>query len=73
VLETDTWHVMMQLADGKVRNVSAANAADMVKEGWTLLDVRPPNEVEKVRVFSSLDSKLCKTSTMTHESTYGSS
>lgn len=43
-----------QLADGKVRNVSAANAADMVKEGWTLLDVRPPNEVEKAPLVDAV-------------------
>lgn len=30
-------------------NVSAKGAGDLMKEGWVLLDVRPPTETDKVR------------------------
>ena len=33
-----------------MRNVSASNAVDMIKDGWTLLDVRPPEEIAKAGV-----------------------
>ena len=29
-------------------NVTAKQAGEMIKEGWTVLDVRPPNEIEQV-------------------------
>jgi len=37
-----------QVSDGRVKSVSAASAGDLISDGWTLLDVRPPHEVEKV-------------------------
>ena len=43
-----TRHV--QVSDGRVKSVSAASAGDLVSDGWTLLDVRPPHEVQKVRL-----------------------
>ncbi len=45
----------LQIATGKVRNVTAPNAADLMKEGWTLLDVRPPQEIEKVGVKGAVE------------------
>lgn len=33
-----------------MRNVTAANAGELVKEGWVLLDVRPPAEIAKAGV-----------------------
>ena len=43
----------VQVSDGRVKSVSAASAGDLVSDGWTLLDVRPPHEVQKVRQRSS--------------------
>lgn len=37
-----------QLADGRVKNVSAATAGELLADGFVLLDVRPPEEVAKV-------------------------
>lgn len=38
-----------QIREGKVQNVSAKEAGKLVKEGWVLLDVRPPTEIANVR------------------------
>lgn len=42
------------MAEGRVRNVSTEEAAGLLKEGWKLLDVRPPSEVNKVAVKDAL-------------------
>jgi len=39
-----------QLSDGRVKNVSASTAGELLADGWTLLDVRPPQEVQKAAV-----------------------
>jgi rhodanese-related sulfurtransferase len=39
----------MQVRDGKVQNVTAKEAGALMKEGWVLLDVRPPQEIANVR------------------------
>eukprot|EP00878_Enallax_costatus_P045879 GHUV01055400.1.p2 GENE.GHUV01055400.1~~GHUV01055400.1.p2 ORF type:complete len:149 (-),score=21.95 GHUV01055400.1:171-617(-) len=39
-----------QVKDGIVMNVSNKTAGEMMAEGWVLLDVRPPGEVDKVGV-----------------------
>lgn len=39
-----------QVKDGTVTNVSASAAAEMMQQGWALLDVRPPGESGKVGV-----------------------
>jgi rhodanese-related sulfurtransferase len=44
-----------QLAEGKVRNVTATNAAELMKEGWVLLDVRPPAEIAKAGVVGATE------------------
>ena len=41
----------VQVSDGRVKSVSAASAGDLVSDGWTLLDVRPPHEVQKVKAL----------------------
>lgn len=38
-----------QVREGKVMNVSAKEAGNMLNDGWVLLDVRPPNEIAKAR------------------------
>lgn len=38
-----------QVREGKVMNVSAKEAGNMLNDGWMLLDVRPPNEIAKAR------------------------
>lgn len=40
---------LRQVRDGKVQNVTAAEAGQLVKDGWVLLDVRPPTEIAQVR------------------------
>lgn len=44
-----------QLAEGKVRNVTASNAVELMNEGWTLLDVRPREEIQKVGVKGAVE------------------
>jgi hypothetical protein len=38
----------------QVRNISASDVAGMASEGWVVLDVRPPNEVEKAPVSGAV-------------------
>jgi len=45
--------------EGRVRSVSAEEAVALVQSGeWALLDVRPPEEVEKGKMADSLDVPL---------------
>lgn len=39
----------LQVRDGRVRNVRAKEVPGLLKDGWTLLDVRPSSELDKVR------------------------
>ncbi|KAK9823713.1 hypothetical protein WJX72_004845 [[Myrmecia] bisecta] len=39
-----------QVREGKVKNVTAGAAGDMMKDGWVLLDVRPETEYKKASV-----------------------
>lgn len=39
----------------QVRNVNAKDAAALMKSGWVMLDVRPPNEVKKARVVGAVE------------------
>lgn len=39
-----------QIRDGRVKSVDTRGAGQLMKEGWVLLDVRPPNEVAKVAI-----------------------
>lgn len=43
------------MAQGKVRNVTAENAAQLMQEGWVLLDVRPQSEIEKAGVKGAVE------------------
>lgn len=45
----------LQVAQGNVRNVTAANAAQLMNEGWVLLDVRPPQEIEMAGVKGAVE------------------
>jgi rhodanese-related sulfurtransferase len=51
--ETDM--IRPQVAQGKVRNVTAENAAQLMQEGWVLLDVRPQSEIEKAGVKGAVE------------------
>ena len=37
-----------QVRDGKVTNITCGDVPKMLEEGWVVLDVRPPSEVENV-------------------------
>ncbi|KAL3141731.1 hypothetical protein ABBQ32_004413 [Trebouxia sp. C0010 RCD-2024] len=43
-----------QIREGRVKNVTCAAAGQMMKEGWTLLDVRPKSEHKKASVDGSV-------------------
>lgn len=43
-----------QLADGRVKNVSAATAGELLADGFVLLDVRPPEEIAKAEVVGAV-------------------
>jgi len=44
-----------QLTDGRVKNVSAATAGELLADGWELLDVRPPYEISKAAVKGAVE------------------
>jgi len=44
-----------QLTDGRVKNVSAATAGELLSDGWTLLDVRPPHEIAKAGIKGAVE------------------
>mmetsp|Transcript_34751 Transcript_34751/g.103091 ORF Transcript_34751/g.103091 Transcript_34751/m.103091 type:complete len:275 (-) Transcript_34751:317-1141(-) len=47
-----------QVEEGRVVSVSGSEAGQMMKEGWTLLDVRPPGEANKVPIVGSVQVPL---------------
>lgn len=47
-----------QVRAGKVKSVTTKNAGELVKDGWVLLDVRPPNETEKAGVDGAVHVPL---------------
>ncbi|KAF8066281.1 STR11 [Scenedesmus sp. PABB004] len=47
-----------QVKDGSVMNVSNKSAGELMKEGWVLLDVRPPGEVAKVGITGAVNVPL---------------
>jgi rhodanese-related sulfurtransferase len=47
-----------QVRDGKVANVTAKKAGEMLKEGWVLLDVRPQEEIAKAKVVGAVEVPL---------------
>lgn len=47
-----------QVRAGTVKSISPKIAGDYLKEGWVLLDVRPPNEVEKAGVAGAVNVPL---------------
>ena len=53
----DRWQA--QLREGKVRSVTSKEAGELLKDGWTMLDVRPKTEVENQRsLFCRLPRKI---------------
>lgn len=42
--------VPLQVREGRVMNVTAREAGEMMKEGWVLLDCRPEEEVSRAKV-----------------------
>lgn len=46
------------MREGRVKSVNAKNAGDLQKEGWIILDVRPPNEVSKAGVEGAVEVPL---------------
>ena len=51
----------VQVAQGTVRNVTAENAAQLMQEGWVLLDVRPQSEIEKAGVKGAVEVRAVPT------------
>lgn len=47
-----------QVRDGKVLNVSTKEAGRLLSEGWTLLDVRPIEEINKAAVEGAVHVPL---------------
>lgn len=47
-----------QVRDGSVANVSVKQAVDLMQQGWVLLDVRPPGEVDKVAINGAVNVPL---------------
>jgi rhodanese-related sulfurtransferase len=47
-----------QLREGRVKSVNARTAGDLQKDGWTVLDVRPPTEVAKAGVEGAVEVPL---------------
>ena len=50
-----------QLVEGRVKNVSAAAAGELLADGFVLLDVRPPEEISKVQTEYSGTGYLAAT------------
>ncbi|KAL4854502.1 Rhodanese-like domain-containing protein 11 [Chlorella vulgaris] len=44
--------------DGKVQNVTAKEAGALMKEGWVLLDVRPPQEIANAKLVGAVEVPL---------------
>lgn len=47
-----------QVRRGKIKNVTTSEANNLMQDGWVLLDVRPPNESEKVAVVGAVEVPL---------------
>jgi len=47
-----------QLKEGKVRNITAKGAGNLIKEGWTVLDVRPPSEIKTAAINDAVEVPL---------------
>jgi len=47
-----------QVRDGSVGSVSVKQAAELVSQGWVILDVRPPGEVDKVGLVDAVNVPL---------------
>ncbi|KAL6781473.1 hypothetical protein ACKKBG_A11285 [Auxenochlorella protothecoides x Auxenochlorella symbiontica] len=47
-----------QVRDGRVRNVRAKEVPGLLKDGWTLLDVRPSSELDKARIKGAVEVPL---------------
>ncbi|CAG9466051.1 unnamed protein product [Pedinophyceae sp. YPF-701] len=47
-----------QVSSGRVRNVTAKEAGELIKEGWVLLDVRPVEETKKAAVRGAVTVPL---------------
>lgn len=43
------------LAEGRIQNVSDNEVAEYIKNGWKILDVRPPHEVAKAPIKSAVE------------------
>lgn len=47
-----------QIREGKVRNVTPKGAGNLIKEGWTILDVRPPREIKVAAIEDAVEVPL---------------
>jgi rhodanese-related sulfurtransferase len=56
----------VQLRDGVVKNVMAKDVQGLVSDGWTILDVRPPNETKKVHVKDAIEVRSCTSEAHMH-------
>eukprot|EP00879_Flechtneria_rotunda_P000980 GHRR01001114.1.p1 GENE.GHRR01001114.1~~GHRR01001114.1.p1 ORF type:complete len:330 (+),score=116.40 GHRR01001114.1:142-990(+) len=55
---TDAARWTQQVQNGNVSSISTKAAGEMMQQGWVLLDVRPPGEVNKVAVTAAVDVPL---------------
>ena len=47
-----------QVRDGKVTNITCGDVSKMMAEGWVVLDVRPPSEVQNVSATTCRDNLI---------------
>ena len=47
-----------QVTEGKIKAVNAAEVGNLLEKGWVVLDVRPPNEVDKGKIDGAVQVPL---------------
>mmetsp|Transcript_13371 Transcript_13371/g.25528 ORF Transcript_13371/g.25528 Transcript_13371/m.25528 type:complete len:265 (+) Transcript_13371:113-907(+) len=57
-MEEQMKRLQAQVSEGKIKAVNAAEVGNLIQNGWTLLDVRPPEEVQKGAVENAVEVPL---------------